>query len=79
MTLPQRLTLVLFVKDNGLLRGSNSAGRVRPCQGRCRGFESRLPLQIPGCTGLYGGLYANNGGNRLYANNGGNPNPKKNS
>src|SRR5215468_424787 len=25
--------------------GSNSAGRVRPCQGRCRGFESRLPLQ----------------------------------
>src|SRR6202142_1659485 len=24
--------------------GSNSAGRVRPCQGRCRGFESRLPL-----------------------------------
>src|SRR5579864_8724550 len=26
--------------------GSNSAGRVRPCQGRCRGFESRLPLQI---------------------------------
>ena len=27
------------------LRGSNSVGRVRPCQGRCRGFESRLPLQ----------------------------------
>src|SRR5579883_402949 len=26
--------------------GSNSAGRVRPCQGRCRGFESRLPLQF---------------------------------
>src|SRR5437764_9752261 len=26
------------------LSGSNSAGRVRPCQGRCRGFESRLPL-----------------------------------
>src|ERR1041385_3087963 len=25
--------------------GSNSAGRGRPCQGRCRGFESRLPLQ----------------------------------
>src|SRR6266481_277148 len=24
--------------------GSNSVGRVRPCQGRCRGFESRLPL-----------------------------------
>src|SRR5690242_21941124 len=29
------------------LSGSNSAGRVRPCQGRCRGFESRLPLQSP--------------------------------
>src|ERR1051325_1557743 len=30
------------------LSGSNSAGRVRPCQGRCRGFESRLPLhRIP--------------------------------
>src|ERR1700720_536269 len=26
------------------LRGSNSAGRVRPCQGRCRRFESGLPL-----------------------------------
>ncbi|SPF43256.1 hypothetical protein SBA4_3010017 [Candidatus Sulfopaludibacter sp. SbA4] len=24
--------------------GSNSAGRVRPCQGRCRRFESGLPL-----------------------------------
>ena len=30
------------------MSGSNSAGRVRPCQGRCRGFESRLPLhRIP--------------------------------
>ena len=28
-----------------LICGSNSVGRVRPCQGRCRGFESRLPLQ----------------------------------
>src|ERR1700735_1808879 len=28
-------------------RGSNSAGRVRPCQGRCRRFESGLPLQVP--------------------------------
>src|ERR1017187_8393514 len=27
------------------LSGSNSAGRVRPCQGRCRRFESGLPLQ----------------------------------
>ena len=26
-------------------RGSNSVGRVRPCQGRCRRFESGLPLQ----------------------------------
>src|ERR1035438_7193708 len=26
--------------------GSNSAGRVRPCQGRCRRFESGLPLHI---------------------------------
>ena len=33
--------------ENGVFHsgGSNSAGRVRPCQGRCRGFESRLPLQ----------------------------------
>src|SRR5882757_6098182 len=29
---------------DSLVSGSNSAGRVRPCQGRCRGFESRLPL-----------------------------------
>src|SRR5260370_11439891 len=28
------------------LGGSNSAGRVRPCQGRCRRFESGLPLHI---------------------------------
>src|ERR1017187_822254 len=27
-------------------RGSNSAGRVRACQGRCRRFESGLPLHI---------------------------------
>ena len=27
--------------------GSNSAGRVRPCQGRCRRFESGLPLHPP--------------------------------
>ncbi len=27
------------------LSGSNSVGRVRPCQGRCRRFESGLPLQ----------------------------------
>ena len=26
--------------------GSNSAGRVRPCQGRCRRFESGLPLHF---------------------------------
>ncbi len=25
--------------------GSSSVGRARPCQGRGRGFESRLPLQ----------------------------------
>src|ERR1039458_5210545 len=31
--------------------GSNSAGRVRPCQGRCRRFESGLPLHIfPHCA-----------------------------
>src|ERR1700758_3740488 len=37
----------MFPGENDLFRsgGSNSAGRVRPCQGRCRGFESRLPLQ----------------------------------
>src|SRR5215831_14437810 len=37
----------MFPGENNLFRtgGSNSAGRVRPCQGRCRGFESRLPLQ----------------------------------
>lgn len=28
-----------------LLCNSSSVGRVRPCQGRCRGFESRLLLQ----------------------------------
>ena len=27
-------------------RGSSSAGRALPCQGRCREFESRLPLQL---------------------------------
>src|ERR1700758_3455749 len=53
VTLLQRLTLLLFLKDNGLLRGSNSAGRVRPCQGRCRGFESRLPLQPSQCGRAY--------------------------
>src|SRR5258707_8504236 len=26
--------------------GSNSVGRVRPCQGRCRRFESGLPLHF---------------------------------
>src|SRR5579871_827507 len=31
--------------DSLWIRGSNSAGRVRPCQGRCRRFESGLPLQ----------------------------------
>src|SRR5690625_3983227 len=31
-------------------RGSSSAGRALPCQGRCREFESRLPLhnELPG-------------------------------
>ena len=29
-----------------IFRGSSSAGRALPCQGRCRAFESRLPLQI---------------------------------
>jgi hypothetical protein len=35
------------------LRGSSSVGRARPCQGRGRGFKSRLPLHInpPGCPG----------------------------
>src|SRR5690606_10273918 len=27
-------------------RGSRSAGRALPCQGRCREFESRLPLHV---------------------------------
>ena len=27
--------------------GSSSAGRALPCQGRCREFESRLPLHFP--------------------------------
>ena len=27
-------------------RGSSSVGRARPCQGRGRGFKSRLPLQM---------------------------------
>ena len=28
--------------------GSSSVGRARPCQGRGREFESRLPLNSPG-------------------------------
>src|SRR5437773_2190610 len=31
---------------SGLPSGSSSVGRARPSQGRCREFESRLPLQI---------------------------------
>ena len=31
----------------GLPSGSNSAGRVSASQAECRGFESRLPLQLP--------------------------------
>src|ERR1035441_9660118 len=34
------------------LSGSNSVGRVRPCQGRCRRFESGLPLQKSVCPSL---------------------------
>ncbi len=30
--------------------GSSSVGRARPCQGRGREFESRLPLKDPGLT-----------------------------
>ena len=33
-----------------LLSGSNSAGRVPPSQGGCRGFEPRLPLHSPSRT-----------------------------
>src|SRR5690625_3770576 len=33
------------------LRGSSSAGRAPPCQGGCREFESRLPLQTYARTG----------------------------
>ena len=36
---------VMLIMLKSLICGSNSVGRVRPCQGRCRGFESRLPLQ----------------------------------
>jgi hypothetical protein len=35
------------------ISGSSSVGRARPCQGRGREFESRLPLQIP----LQGGFF----------------------
>jgi hypothetical protein len=45
------------------LSGSSSVGRARPCQGRGRGFESRLPLSplinvyCPGGeTGRHAGL-----------------------
>ena len=31
---------------------SSSAGRARPCQGRGRGFESRLPLKNPSYEGF---------------------------
>src|SRR5579872_4370750 len=34
-----------------IISGSSSVGRARPCQGRGRGFESRLPLtEIPFVT-----------------------------
>src|SRR5208283_1880544 len=43
---------VLKENNRADLCGSNSVGRVRPCQGRCRGFESRLPLQTFASSGL---------------------------
>src|SRR5207302_8140810 len=27
-------------------RGNSSVGRASPCQGECRGFESRFPLEV---------------------------------
>src|ERR1035437_60301 len=49
MTITFDTTLVSEGKWMFPLGGSNSVGRVRPCQGRCRGFESRLPLHVSCC------------------------------
>ncbi len=40
-----------YIFINILLSGNSSVGRALPCQGRCRGFESRFPLFL-----FYGGI-----------------------
>ena len=39
------------IPPQGTVCGSSSAGRVPPCQGGCRGSESRLPLHFSRCHG----------------------------
>ena len=52
--------------------GSSSAGRALPCQGRCREFESRLPLHTPFASPEVEGLFCcqvnknKNAGDRNY-------------
>ena len=44
---------VLSLQPRNIKSGSSSVGRARPCQGRGRGFESRLPLRLnPGYRGF---------------------------
>ena len=40
----EKSCIVYFVLTKNCVCDSGSAGRVRPCQGRGRGFESRLAL-----------------------------------
>ena len=39
------LPAYLYLRSGENLSGSSSVGRARPCQGRGREFESRLPLE----------------------------------
>ena len=36
----------VFRSNDNLICGSGSVGRAPPCQGGCRGSESRLPLHV---------------------------------
>lgn len=40
-------------RDDPPVRGSSSVGRAPPCQGGCREFESRLPLQTSRVSDAY--------------------------
>ena len=42
----EKSCIVYFVLTKNYICDSGSAGRVRPCQGRGRGFEPRLSLSF---------------------------------